>query len=144
MLCKSKSLSFNWLRERICKSKIQWVPNEPRDIQYRSDIFYMLLNNSVFSENDSSFQVEVLIHGCSAALQKAQRLLHLCLCCSKWQIFGKEARIEINDLQLMIRCYLSPDSKKPVARGWRDDPPFCISFTYTVLRQFLHLSVGRN
>lgn len=57
MLCKSKSLSLNWLRERICKSKIQWVPNEPRDLQCRSDIFYMLLNNSVFSENDSSFQV---------------------------------------------------------------------------------------
>lgn len=105
---------------------------------------YILLNNSVSSENDSSFQVKVLIHGCSAALQKAQRLSHLCLPCSKWQIFRKEARIEINGLQLMIRCYLSPDSKKSVAGGGVTTHLFAFSYIYSPFRQFLHLSVGSD
>lgn len=145
MLCRSKSLSLTWLRERICKSKIQWVTIKPRDLQCCSDFFiYILLNNSVSSENDSSFQVKVLIQGCSAALQKAQRLSHLCLPCSKWQIFRKEARIEINGLQLMIRCYLSPDSKKSVAGEGVTTHLFAFSYTYSPFRQFLHLSVGSD
>lgn len=106
MLCKNKSLSLNWLKEGICKIKILWPLIKLRDLQCCSDLFiYILLYNSVFSENYGSFQVKILIHGHSAALQKVQRLSPLCLLCSKWQIFVKEAQIK--DLQLMTKCCLS-------------------------------------
>lgn len=103
MLCKSKSLSLNWLRERIFKIKILWALIKLRDLQCCSDFFVsILLNNSVLSENYGSFQVKVLINGCSAALQKVQRLSRLSLLHSKWQIFIKEAGIK--GVQLMIQC----------------------------------------
>lgn len=141
-------------RELNCYARVNnylWIGQ--RKIQrYRSNLeiyntalnffFNRLLNNSVFLENDSSFQVKVLILWRSAALQKAQRLLHLCLCCWKWQTFRKEAQIEINDLQLMIRCYLSPDSKKSVVRGWGDNPPSRVFLILQSLSSFYILQLA--